>query len=51
MKSSTKSNTCGLTCTEVPVQIRYTVDTLSKGQRMSDAIGLGLRILLRRIIR
>jgi len=42
---------CGLKCTEVPVQIRYTADTLSKGQRMSNAIGLGLRILLRRVIR
>ena len=42
---------CGLKCTEVPVQIRYTADTLAKGQRMSDAIGLGLRILLKRVIR
>ena len=41
----------GLKCTEVPVQIRYTADTLAKGQRMSDAIGLGLRILLKRVIR
>jgi glycosyltransferase involved in cell wall biosynthesis len=36
---------------EVPVQIRYTADTLAKGQRMSDAIGLGVRILLRRVVR
>jgi polyprenyl-phospho-N-acetylgalactosaminyl synthase len=42
---------CGLKYTEVPVEIRYTTDTLAKGQRMSNAIGLGLRILLRRVIR
>jgi glycosyltransferase involved in cell wall biosynthesis len=41
----------GLTYTEVPVQIRYNADTLAKGQRMSDAIRLALRILLRRVVR
>jgi glycosyltransferase involved in cell wall biosynthesis len=42
---------CGRKYIEVPVQIRYTADTLAKGQRMSDAIGLGLRMLLRRVVR
>jgi glycosyltransferase involved in cell wall biosynthesis len=36
---------------EVPVRIRYTSATLAKGQRISDAIGLGVRILLRRFVR
>jgi glycosyltransferase involved in cell wall biosynthesis len=42
---------CGLKWTEVPVQIHYTAETLAKGQRMTDAIALGLRILLRRVVR
>lgn len=36
---------------EVPVTIRYTRDSLAKGQRTSAALGLGLRILLEKLIR
>jgi hypothetical protein len=35
---------------EVPVTIRYTPDSLAKGQRTSAAFGLGLRILLEKLI-
>lgn len=41
----------GLKYVEVPVQIRYTADTLAKGQRTSAAIGLGIRILFQRLLR
>ncbi len=36
---------------EVPVSIRYTADTLTKGQKSTAAIGLGLRLLLDKVTR
>jgi polyprenyl-phospho-N-acetylgalactosaminyl synthase len=36
---------------EVPVHIRYTAESLAKGQRTSAAVGLAARILLNRIVR
>jgi hypothetical protein len=41
----------GLKYVEVPVQIRYTPETLKKGQRGSAALGLGLRLLLDKVAR
>jgi 2-keto-3-deoxy-6-phosphogluconate aldolase len=41
----------GLQFVEVPVRIRYTADSLAKGQRTSAAIKLGVKILLERLIR
>ena len=36
--------------TEVPVTIRYTADSLAKGQRTGAAFGLGWRLLLEKLI-
>ena len=36
---------------ELPVRIRYTTETLAKGQRTSAAVGLGIRLLLSRVTR
>jgi polyprenyl-phospho-N-acetylgalactosaminyl synthase len=36
---------------EVPVRIRYTPETLAKGQRTAAAFGLGIRLLLNRVAR
>ncbi len=36
---------------EVPVRIQYTKETLSKGQRTSAALGLGLRFLVNKALR
>jgi len=41
----------GLNYVEVPVTIRYTSETLAKGQKSSEAIRLGLKLLLERVIR
>ncbi len=41
----------GLKYVEVPVTIRYTVDSLAKGQKTSAAIRLGLKLLLEKVIR
>jgi glycosyltransferase involved in cell wall biosynthesis len=41
----------GLTYVEVPVRIRYSADTLAKGQRTAAAFGLGLRLLLYKFAR
>lgn len=41
----------GLRFVEVPVHIRYTADSLRKGQRASAAIGQGVRLLLDRLAR
>ncbi len=41
----------GLRFVEVPVSIRYTADTLVKGQRTSAAIKLGLRLLIEKVTR
>lgn len=41
----------GLKYVEVPVHIRYTADSLAKGQRTSAAIRLGLKLLVERTIR
>jgi glycosyltransferase involved in cell wall biosynthesis len=36
---------------EVPVTIRYTAETLAKGQQSSDAVRLGIKLLLDKVIR
>jgi glycosyltransferase involved in cell wall biosynthesis len=41
----------GLKHVEVPVRVRYSVDSLAKGQRTSAALGLGVRILLDKVTR
>jgi glycosyltransferase involved in cell wall biosynthesis len=41
----------GLKYVEVPVHVRYTADTLLKGQRGSAALGLGIRLLLNKVTR
>jgi glycosyltransferase involved in cell wall biosynthesis len=41
----------GLRYVEVPVMVRYTADSLSKGQRTSAALGLGVRLLLDKVTR
>jgi polyprenyl-phospho-N-acetylgalactosaminyl synthase len=41
----------GLRSVEAPVRIRYTSQSLRKGQRTSAALGLGLRLLLSRVTR
>ncbi len=41
----------GLKYVEVPVTIRYTADSLAKGQKSSDALRLGLKLLLEKAIR
>ncbi len=41
----------GLKFVEVPVTIRYTADSLAKGQKTSAALGLGLKLLLEKVIR
>lgn len=41
----------GLKYVEVPVQIRYTADSLQKGQKTSAAIKLALRLLLEKVAR
>jgi glycosyltransferase involved in cell wall biosynthesis len=42
---------CGLKYVEAPVTIRYTADSLAKGQRTSAALRLGVKILLEKMIR
>jgi glycosyltransferase involved in cell wall biosynthesis len=41
----------GLKYVEVPVHVRYTADSLLKGQRGSAAVGLGIRLLLNKVSR
>ena len=41
----------GLKYVEVPVHLRYTADSLRKGQRGSAAFGLGIRLLLNKVAR
>jgi glycosyltransferase involved in cell wall biosynthesis len=41
----------GLPYVEVPVTVRYTPDTLLKGQHTSDSIRLGLSLILRRTLK
>lgn len=41
----------GLKCVEAPVRIRYTRQSLGKGQRTSAALGLGIRLLLSKVSR
>ncbi|MCL4201542.1 MAG: glycosyltransferase family 2 protein [Pirellulaceae bacterium] len=41
----------GLKYVEVPVRIRYTPDTLAKGQRSSAAIKMGLKLVLEKVFR
>jgi glycosyltransferase involved in cell wall biosynthesis len=41
----------GLRYVEVPVVVRYTADSLAKGQRTSAALGLGVRLLLDKVTR
>ena len=41
----------GLKYVEVPVHIRYTVDSLAKGQKSSAALRLGLKLLLEKLVR
>jgi polyprenyl-phospho-N-acetylgalactosaminyl synthase len=41
----------GLKYVEVPVTIRYTADSLAKGQKTSAALRLGIKLLMERIIR
>ena len=41
----------GLKYVEVPVNIRYTADSLAKGQKTSDALRLGIKLLLEKVIR
>lgn len=41
----------GLRYVEVPVTIRYTADSLAKGQKTSAALRLGIKLLLERVIR
>ena len=40
----------GLRCVEVPVTIRYTAESLQKGQRTSAAIGIGLKLLMEKVL-
>ncbi len=42
---------CGLKYVEVPVTIRYTADSLAKGQKTSAALRLGIKLLLEKVIR
>jgi glycosyltransferase involved in cell wall biosynthesis len=39
----------GLRSVEAPVRVRYTSESLGKGQRTSAALGLGLRLLLSKV--
>ena len=41
----------GLKYVEVPVTIRYTAESLAKGQKSAEALRLGLKLLLERIVR
>jgi hypothetical protein len=41
----------GLKYVEAPVTIRYTADSLAKGQRTSAAVRLGIKLLLEKVIR
>jgi hypothetical protein len=41
----------GLKYVEAPVTIRYTVDSLAKGQKTSQALRLGIKLLLEKVIR
>ncbi len=41
----------GLKYVEVPVTIRYTADSLAKGQKTSAAVRLGIKLLLEKVIR
>ena len=41
----------GLKYIEVPVCIRYTADSLAKGQKTSAAVQLGLKLLLEKVLR
>jgi glycosyltransferase involved in cell wall biosynthesis len=41
----------GLKYVEVPVTIRYTAETLAKGQKSSEAVRLGLKLLLEKVMR
>jgi glycosyltransferase involved in cell wall biosynthesis len=41
----------GLPMTEVPVTIRYTAESLAKGQRTRSAVALGLKLLLDKVCR
>ncbi len=41
----------GLKYVEVPVNIRYTAESLRKGQKTSDSIRLGLKLFLEKILR
>jgi polyprenyl-phospho-N-acetylgalactosaminyl synthase len=41
----------GLRYVEVPVTIRYTQQTLAKGQRSSDALRQGVKLLVERLLR
>ena len=40
----------GLKYVEVPVTIRYTSETLAKGQKSSEAVRLGLKLLLEKVM-
>ena len=41
----------GLKYVEAPVTVRYTADSLAKGQKTSDALRLGIKLLLEKVIR
>jgi hypothetical protein len=41
----------GMKFVEVPVCIRYSRETLAKGQRTTDALGIAFRLLLNRLVR
>jgi hypothetical protein len=41
----------GLKFVEVPVTIRYTKDSLAKGQKNSAAVGLGIKLLVEKVLR
>ena len=41
----------GLKYVEVPVHIKYTADSLAKGQRSSQAIGLAVKLLIEKVLR
>ena len=41
----------GLKYVEVPVTIRYTADSLAKGQKTSSALRMGIKLLLEKVIR
>jgi glycosyltransferase involved in cell wall biosynthesis len=41
----------GMRYIEVPVNIRYTTDSLAKGQKNSAAFGLGVKLLVERVLR